>query len=212
MRGRMSQETLLFDAAFAVATAALYAYVGGLVRSRTPTDPDATLANRLFAVFWFGLASINVLGAIRNVLAVAGVLDVTWHTGIGFLSIVPLVALLWGLTYCLSYIYTGKRWLFAPLTAIHAVLLAGFCFLVWWMQPKGVTVSDWSVTVDYVRHPGGPLVGLLIFTILGPVLLLSMGYASLYFRTDDPTARYRIGLVSGAFILWFGSPLVALAV
>jgi hypothetical protein len=208
----MSQETLLFDAAFATATAVLYAYVGGLVRSRPTADADARLANRMFTVFWFGLAAINVMGAIRNVLAVAGVLDIGWHAALGFLSIVPLVALLWGLTYYLAYIYTGKRWLFAPLTAIHALLLGGFCYLVWWMQPQGVTVNEWSVVVDYARNPAGPLVALLLFTILGPVLLLSLGYGTLYFRTDDPTARYRIALVSGAFILWFGSPLVAYAV
>jgi hypothetical protein len=206
----MSQGTLAFDAAFALATGALYVYVGLLVRSRATPEADARLANRMFAVWWFGLAATNVLSAARNLLVAAGIETLDVHVALSFAGVVPLVLLLWGLTYYLAFIYTGRQRLFVPITIFYAVLLAAFAYLLWWLQPRGVDVDKWSVGLQNAREGqiGGPLIAGILFSILGPILLLSVGYATLYFRTDDKTARYRIALVSGAFILLFGSALL----
>lgn len=208
----MSQATLLFDGAFATATAALYAYVGRLVLARESAGPDARRANVLFAVWWLGLALVTLLGATRSVLVALGMVDLGFHVALSYVSLVPLVALLWGLVYYLVYIYTGNPRTFVPVTLLHVAILGFLLFLVAYLRPVGLQVNEWNVTFTYDRAPTGALVALTLVSILAPALLAAVGYGTLYFRTEDPTARYRIGLVSGAFILWFGSAVLGASV
>lgn len=203
--------TLAIDAGLALATSALYAYVGRLTLSRPAGEPDGRLAIRLFAVWWFGLAVVTVVGAGRALLAAAGILDLPLHTALGFGALLPLVAALWGLLYYLLYIYTGNRRFFWPVTVAHAAILVYFTYLTLWLRPTGVVVSDWSVTTSNANELAGPALGFALFLILGPVLIAALGYGSLIFRTTDPTTRYRVGMVSGAFLLWFGSAGLAVA-
>lgn len=208
----MSEATLLFDAAFALATSVLYAYVGRLVLSRETPDDGSRTAIRMFAVWWFALAGTTVLGAVRSALAGFGFVDFNLHIALAYMGFLPLVALLWGLVYYLVYIYTGNAKWFMPITVLHVAILAFLVWLTAYLQPTGVLVKDWSVEFTYAREIGGALVGVTLFTILGPALLAAIGYATLYFRTTDPTARYRIACVSGGFILWFGTSLVAASI
>jgi len=208
----MSEATLLFDAAFAVATSVLYAYVGRLVLSRETPDRESRVAIRMFAVWWFGLAGTTIIGASRSVLAALGVVSLDLHLAISYVSLLPLVALLWGLVYYLVYIYTGNARWFVPITVLHVGILVFFIGLTTYLEPTGVVVKDWSVGFSYAREIGGVLIAITLFTILGPALLAAIGYSTLYFRTEDPTARYRIACVSGGFILWFGTSFVAAVV
>lgn len=205
MGRRMSATTLILDATFATAIAALYAWVGVLMLRRPADGQDARLALGLFSVWWFGLALVTALGAARSLLAAAGIVDVPLHQALSVLGVVPLVAALWGLVYYLLYVYLGRRSLLWPVTVFHAILLLGFLYLVVWLQPTAVEVRDFGVGFTYARELQGALVSVALFGILGPALLASVGYGSLLFRTTDRTARYRIGMVSGAFLLWFGT-------
>jgi hypothetical protein len=45
--------------------------------------------------------------------------------------------------------------------------------------------------------------------LLLPTLAGAGLYGTLYFRTEDKTARYRIATTSSAFLLWFGSAAIA---
>lgn len=201
--------TLVIDAGLAFAIALLYTLVGRITLARPSSSADARLAIRLFAVWWFGLAVVTLISAARTLLAAVGVLDLPLHMTLGFAALLPLVACLWGLVYYLLYIYTGDRRLFVPVTVMHAGILVFLLYLTLWLQPVGLKVSDWSVTTENARLLDGPLLGVALFLILGPAIFAALGYGSLLFRTRDPTTRYRIGTVSGAFLLWFGSAVVA---
>lgn len=203
--------TLALDAGLALATALLYGYVGRLTLARPSQEKDGRTAIRLFAVWWFGLAIITVTGAIRALLAAAGILDLPLHMALSFASLLPLVAAIWGLLYYLLYIYTGNRRFFWPVTVAHAGILVYFTYLTLWLDPLAVKVSDWSVTMENARTLTGAPLAFALFLILGPVMIAAIGYGSLAFRTQDPTTRYRVAMVSGAFILWFGSAVVASA-
>lgn len=205
----MTAVTLGFDAAFALATAMLYTFVGALTLRREASDADGHRALRLFALWWFGLATVTLVGAVRSTLGALGILDLPVHLALTYLTIPPLVALLAGLLYYLLYIHTGNARLLGPVLLYHAVLLVVVVYLVVWQEPLFVQANAWNVTTENARELSGPLVALAIAALLGPVLMASIAYGSLYFRAHERTARYRIATVAGAFTLWFGSSAVA---
>lgn len=203
--------TLLADAALALALAALYAYVARVVRDRPTTSRDADRAKGAFVTWWVGLAGLTLVGALRSVLGGLDVLHVGLHAALSYLTLPLLVAALWGLLDYLLYIYTGSpRWRGVTMAA-HAALGVFFVALVAWMGPRSVTASDWTVGLAYARPLEGPLLVLALGLILVPTLLAAGAYLTLAFRVKDRTARYRIAMVSGAFLLWFGSAAVASA-
>ena len=203
--------TLLADTAFSLATAALYVAVGRTVRHRGVSDRASSRALGLFVLWWYAIAAFSVLGAARTLAAALGYLGLPYHVLLSYLSLLPLVAALWGLVYYLVFVHTGnERWL-GPLGMMHAGLFVGFLALSVWLRPVAVEAGEWSVTIGYARTLSGPLVAVLLATLLGPVLLAAVAYATLWFRTKDRAARYRVALVSGSFIVWFGSAALASA-
>jgi len=205
----MSGFTLTLDATLAAITAVLFAYAGWLTIARQVQTDDGRRATRRFSVWWFGLAALTFASTVNEALAAAGDLDVTTHRVLGDLSIAPLVLALWGLVSYLVYIYTGSPRTFAPITIFHVVVLAFLIGLVAYLTPTGVAVTDWGVQVQYAETVSTPVVALLILAILAPALVGAGLYGTLYFRTSDRTARYRIGMTSGAFLLWFGVAAIA---
>lgn len=200
----MSTATLVLDGALATLTALLYAYVGSITLRRETSDPGSRRAVRLFAVWWFGLAALTLVGTLRTMIVAAGYVDPTLHNAISWITIVPLVMILWGLVSYLAYIYTGSPTVFTASTLFHAGLLVALLYLVWSRPITGVSLGEYAVELDYATELAGPIVGLLVAALLLPALGSALGYATLYFRTDDRSARYRIAMVSGAFLFWFG--------
>lgn len=201
----MQPSPLLLDGILATATAALYAYVGALTLRRETSDADARRAVRLFGVWWFSLAAITVIGTLRTLLVVADATQPALHQAISWLTIVPLVAALWGLVSYLLYIYTGDARAFTLSTIFHAGLLAALVYIVAERPVTSVALGDYGVRLEYSSELGAAVTAVLSGAILLPVLGAAIGYATLYFRTKDRSARYRIAMVSGAFIFWFGS-------
>lgn len=201
----MSPPTLVVDAILAAAMAGLFVYVGRLMSRRSVETADGRRAMTRFAVWWYGLGVLTALGAVRTMLAVMGNLEVRTHALLNDLTAIPLVALLWGLVSYLAYVYLGRREAFAAVTAIHAVIFAFYAYVIYRLEPVSVTPGDWSVPIQYAEGVGPGLVGAILTTMLLPTVLAALGYGSLYFRTTDASARYRIGMTSGAFLLWFGS-------
>ncbi len=207
----MTTGTLALDALLAVVTALLFAYVGEIVRRRSAADDGGRRALRLFAVWWYGLAVVTLLGAVRSALVLAGNRDLATHVVLNDLSVIPLVALLWGLVSYLAFIYTGSARVFFPITILHLAILAFYGYVVASLTPSAVKVDDWMVSLQYVAEPGGWVIVGVLVTVLVPVLAVALAYGTLYFRTEDRIVRYRIGMTSGAFLLWFGSAGVASA-
>jgi hypothetical protein len=186
--------------------------VGFLLVGRTIQKRDVSRSMRIgqdaFVVWWYALAATTLLGT-------AGRLP--WFDDLDAfltLTIVTLLVLsigLCGLLFYLVFLFTEKRSLLLPM----AIGYAGFfLFLAWFIlapQPVGVESHAWGrelVYADEDYHRSGPIVGIAIALLLGPQLVASLGYLSLYWKVDDPLLRRRILLVSLSILAWFGSSLV----
>ncbi|MEA3203187.1 MAG: hypothetical protein QOI63_862, partial [Thermoplasmata archaeon] len=100
---------------------------------------------------------------------------------------------------------------FYPLGAFYGLFLLLLVYLIVRSEPVGVTTQRWQVMIKFAHEnilgPAGGLVFLLLF--VGPQVVGALAYFTLFFRTDDPWARYRIGMVSLSLTVWFGSSVVA---
>lgn len=199
---------LLLDALFATVTAGIFAYVGRDF-ARRPASEDTRRARDCFVAWWYGLSVVTLVGALRSALGAAGFLDLSVHVALSFFSLLPLMVALFGLLYYLLFIHTGNARLFTPLAVAYTALFVGFAWLITWLKPTAVKVDAWSVGFEYARKLEGWPVGVLIILLLGPVLVAALLYGSLVFRAKTRIARYRVGMTSGAFLLWFGSSGIA---
>lgn len=206
-----SPGTLALNGLVALATAAVFAYVGVIVLQRRVSEAGSVRALRLFATWWFALATLTTANAAQLLLASAGVTALSAHVAFATLGVVPLTVALWALLYYLLYIYTGNERLFWPLTIVYAFITVWFLYLIVWLDPVAVNVTKWTVTLEYANQTAleGSLGVALLALLLGPILVAATLYGSLFFRAPTPDARYRIGMVSGAFLLWFGHPILA---
>ena len=205
----MANETLLLDAAIAAGSGLVYAYVGR-VTSRRKIGGEAQLAVALFSVWWFTLSAITATGAVTRLLAYGGVFDLGLHSTILHVAIVALVAAFWALEYYLVYLFTGSRRWLAPISVYYGVLYLAILYMIVWRQATGIDVVDGRVVWSYaheVPRAAGAAIGI---ALIAPTIVGAIGYARLFFRVDDATQRYRIGLVSGTIILWFSTSLVAI--
>ncbi|HWG92508.1 MAG TPA: hypothetical protein VNZ52_16805, partial [Candidatus Thermoplasmatota archaeon] len=186
---------------------AAYLMVGNLTLKRQ-VGPDARLANTLFAVWWFCLGVQSFVQAGTLAYAAFAVPDYAFMVTKTYVGVITLVAALWALMYYLLYLYTGKASLLGPLTATYGLLTLLFMYTVSWLHPIGVERTAWSVrTLNENALTAGPAL-LVIFAFVIPVLVATVAYGSLFFRLKDPSQRYRVGLVSGAFLAWFGWALL----
>lgn len=77
--------------------------------------------------------------------------------------------------------------------------------------PGDVNVGRWSTTLAYRTPLTGPFFVLVIVLLLLPQIIGGLAYFILYFRVPGVTQKYRVLLVSWSIIVWFLSPLIALA-
>lgn len=205
----MAPASLVLDVTVAFATAVLFAYVGLLMTRRPVSDPNGRVAVRAFSVWWYGLAIYTLMGGFRVGLALLGIVDPWVHHVVNSLTALPLVALLWGLVYYLTYIYTGNARLLWPISALHVAILVFYGYVVFSLQPVGLNITDWSAPIEYAGGVGPRMQGAILLTMLGPTLFAALAYVTLFFRARDPTTRFRIAMTSGAFIFWFGTAAIA---
>lgn len=203
------QWTLAFDGAVSLATAAVFAYVGSLMHRRHVPDAEGRLAMRLFATWWYALATLTAIGGALAFLAASGALPFSLHRGVLFALMLPLTVALWGLLYYLVYIFTGKSAWLTPLTAAYLVLYFVLVYAVYYLHPVSSDVGPWRVDMHYERELSPPVASALLGLLLGPVLVAAIAYGSLFFTARQRSVRYRVGLVSSAFIFWFGSSALA---
>jgi MFS family permease len=110
------------------------------------------------------------------------------------------------------YLYTGSKRSFAPLGVFYAILFMATIALIEKVgSPERIVDNGWSIRTEPQVEFG--LAFNLGFTLLiiGPQMLAAIAYARLYRKTDDRTQKYRIAMVTGSILLWFGSSVVAAA-
>lgn len=202
--------TLLLSAAFALVSAGLYAYVGRVILRREVRG-DARLASTLFATFWFALGGVTALGSANSVMGWMGVTEPAAYLTVMHAVFLILWVALWALLYYLGYLFTGSRRLLIPITAFYVAFYVWTLYLIASAGAPRVEVGEWTAAVKFATPPapGSPASLAFAALLVVPVILGAGLYARLFFKVDGATQRYRIGMVSGTILAWFGSSLVA---
>lgn len=218
----MSQTTLAIATIGSILTSFLYVYIGRVIRLRK-VSTEARLANGMFVLWWHSLGALGFLGAIAMVLYMAGALDDRiwlYQTYTTFVILILFLAL-WGLQFYLLYLYTGSRKWFMPLAVFYSILFLLTEGLIEYIgAPDRLVDNGWQLKAEYLDAATGEYGDVefgmafnLAFSalIIGPALFTAIAYARLYRKTADRTQRYRIALVTGSIIVWFGSSVIGTA-
>lgn len=206
-----NQPTLLSSALFALTAAGIYSYIGWRLSQRVVPSSDARLAWSLFSVWWYGLATTTLITGSLSLLAALGVSSLPLFVTATYVNILVICLALWGLLYYLIYLFTGNRRSFTFLAVFYIIYYIMLVYYITASNPSTVNVGRWSTTLVYRAPLTGPFFVALIILLLLPQIIGGLAYFTLYFRVPEITQKYRVLLVSWSIIIWFLSPLIALA-
>jgi len=205
------QPTLLFSTFFAVASASIYGYIGWRLSQRIISSAEARLAWASFTVWWYGLATTTLIGGLQNLFGAFGLASLPLFVTATYLNILVICLALLGLLYYLIYLFTGNRRSLLPLAIFYMIYYVLLVYYITASTPGNVDIGRWSATLVYHTPLTGPFFGLIIVLLLLPQIIGGLAYFTLYFRVPEVTQKYRILLVSWSIIVWFLSPVIALA-
>jgi hypothetical protein len=197
------EANLAIQGVLAFVTGFLYVYVARTIGARA-LSAEARNANRTFAVWWLALGALYLAASALDFLSAVGFRDVAIFVTFVNVILLLLCLAIWGLNYYLAYLYTGSQRALWVLSAFYAGLAVATLYLITWMEPTGFDETQFTLMLTYTRQPP-PVVGTalgLAFAV--PVVLAALAYGSLYFRVQDRSHRFRIGVVAGSFLVWFG--------
>ena len=164
---------------------------------------EARFASLQFSVFWAGLAAASLLSGIESLVAIFGTPALSFVVTFEYLDILLLSLVLWALVGFLFYLFTGKGAAF-PLAVLYGVIYVLVLYYITASMPNAVTVKQGMVGVTFASTVSGTAVALLLLVLVVPEIAGILAYLSLYFRTHDPTVRYRIALVGLALLGYLG--------
>lgn len=191
------------------ATGATLAFVGRVTLRRAPQG-EARPAALMFSAWWLAAGVAIVVQSSHAALGAVGVLDATLHATLLYANAAPLAVGLCGLLCYLVYVHTGSRRAFGPIVAAYALFFGFTVFVYARLGPWSVVAGEWDVRL--VPANDEPALTLVFGTLFAlPALVAAVGYAALLVRVREPEQRYRVGLVSGAFVLLFGALLLGFA-
>jgi hypothetical protein len=188
---------------------AIYTFLGGRFSQRQ-VSPENRLPMLQFSIFWLGLALVTFIGAIESGAAAFVTPALSLVVTLYYIEILALCAVLWGLIGYLTHLYTGRNYL-GSITALYVLLYVLLVYYITASAPDGVTVTLGAVGLRYATPVGGPILGILAVILVIPEFLCAILYFTLFFRTHDPTARYRIALVSWGLLAFFALDFVNVA-
>jgi len=206
-----NQPTLLFSALFAMTAAGIYSYVGWRLGKRVISSAEARLAWGSFTVWWYGLAAITLIGGFLRLFGAFGLTSLPLFVTATYLNILITCIALWGLFYYLIYLFTGNRRSLVPSVLFYMIYYILLVYYITASIPDNVNVGRWDTALVYRTPPTGPFIVIILAMLLLPQIIGGLAYFSLYFRVAEVTQKYRVLLVSLSIIVWFLSPLVALA-
>jgi hypothetical protein len=186
----------------------IYLYLGWRFSQRR-VSPENRIPVLQFSAFWLSLALVTFIGGVESAVAAYVTPELALVVTLYYIEILALCVALWGLVSYLTFLYTGRNYL-APLSALYGLLYVLLLYFITASHPNAVTVTLGAVGVSYSTPVGGPILGILVLILLVPEFLAAILYFTLFFRTHDWTARYRIALVSWGLLAFFGLDLVNL--
>jgi hypothetical protein len=206
--------TLALGALLALATSGLYLYIGSVVAQRK-VSAEARLARDLFAAWWFILGVSGMMGVVQVVLYMGGRLPIWLYLTFSQLALLWIFVALWALQCYLMYLYRGSHRALIPLGVFYLLLYVFIVGLLMWLMQEhpytGITDNGWMLVAE-PKYEIGRGVGLIaVLVLIGPQMVAAGAYLRLYTKANDRTQRYRIALLSGAILGWFGTSLSATA-
>lgn len=203
--------TLTLSVVISLVTAVVYGYVGYRMSQRQVVG-DARLAHQMFVLWWAALSASSLLSALMVTLYKLDALPLWLYQSITQLSLLLIIVALLGLLFYLVYLYTGNRSSLGWMVVVYVLFYAALVGLIQWLgAPEALTDDGWTIVQDPQPDlPDAVSWAFLIF-LLGPQLGASFAYLRLYKHARTPTQRYRIAVVSGSILVWFGSSLLASA-
>ncbi|HUR61600.1 MAG TPA: hypothetical protein VM286_04470 [Candidatus Thermoplasmatota archaeon] len=204
----MITTTLALDLVANVLSALIYRIVAKMLAAR-PVEGKARLAAWSFAAWWYVLALLALYGAFADVMSMLEAWTLPMLvTALNVLLLVILLAL-GGLVYYLLYLYTGREGTWKPVLAFYGLFWAYLVYHLQALGPKGIKAGAITPQLDYVRDPAThPFAPILAILLILPILAAAIAYFTLFFRTKEPTQRYRIAVVAASIVLWFSFSLV----
>lgn len=198
----VSDGLTVLQAAVQIGAAALYLWVARIV-FRRDLEGAAKRANAMFGVWWLSYGLVFMLAPLLTLPPrVFGYENLAFSVALLNALLLMLAVAVWGLVYYLTFLYTGSARAFWPMAVFYAFIGFALLFVVSYINPTGFDETG-ALTYQHRQLPAGPGIVLgLVFSL--PVVIAAIGYGTLYFRVHDSRAKYRIGLVSGAFVLQFG--------
>lgn len=204
----MPSPILAIDGLFGLVTAAIFAYIGWTL-ARRPVGGEGRSAVLAFATWWHGMAVSTALGSVTRILAGMDLLGANLYETVLYLTLLPLCAALWGLLYYLLYLLTGSAALRVPLAIAYGGFYAILLGFVVWGEPDGFVAEGVRLGANFTSpQPGWALRGIILLMVV-PLIGGALGYLSLVRRVPAPEQKYRIWMVSGSVLAWFGSALLA---
>lgn len=171
--------------------------------------PENTIPILQFSAFWFALGLSTGVTAVESLWAVSSNPSLVTAVALYHLQLFALCTALWGLVGYLSFLYFGRSYLLA-VSAAYLLLYGVLLYYTSAAPAAGVTVMDGTVGVKYATAVAGPVI-LLALVLLAVPVVGAILYFTLFFRTQDRTARYRIALVSWGILGFFGVGVIDLA-
>jgi hypothetical protein len=206
-----NQFTLLTSTIFALVGGCTYIYIGWWLSRRVISSSDARLAWQAFTTWWFALAITTLLGAFQNLLGAIGHTELPLFITAQYVNTLVACIALWGLVYYLIYLFTGNSRALVPISIFYMIYYILLVYYYTASVPNDVEIGRWNITLAYQNSLTGPFFVILAFLLLFPQIIGSLAYFTLYFRVSDITQKYRVLLVSWGIIIWFLSPVIALA-
>lgn len=199
-------EVTLLATALAASVAAGTFLAAGLNLRRRVESPHAREALALFSLWWIALSVYAVAGATLDLSAALGVEAAGPAVALHYAQAVALCIGLWGLMYYVAFILTGRRG-FLPLLAVFYALYYGA--ILFWLtlgKPIALAADQWRARLAYESPLVGGATGTLLLVL--PPLVASATYLLVLLQAKELTRRYRIVLVSGSTLAWFGAVLL----
>lgn len=202
--------TLASSGALALFSGLVYNRVGFKVGLPGLAKEERRAVN-MFKAWWHALAAITYVSAGFLLAGAFGTISLAVFEILLYIELGVICLALWGLTYYLVYLFSGKSVLFWPMGVFYGLLMGWLLYLILQADPHAVTVEKWQVRVEYANEDvlGGGFGLVFLALFIGPSVAGAIGYFTLFFRTNEPRARYRIGMVSLSLIVWLGSSIVA---
>ncbi len=195
----MAREELILGV-LALLASVVYGLVVWTLRRKQVAD-DARPALRGFMLWWGGLAIVGLVSAYLSLVQDIGAFGLVGGRVVLYGLVALIMVMLAGLAYYLLYLYTGRHSMLPLSAAFYAMLLVAFVVYVEAQQPA-IVQGEWTYSQAFA--PSSLWSILIGVALVGPPLIAAGAYMALYRKAPDITIRYRILMVSGAFVVWFG--------